>query len=297
MTRRQVAKSLLVFVLPVAVAALLVTQGWAQPRRDRSGLREPVYRVAAAPKDRPAAVREHPLIPAIRMAKDGIKYIRTNVKDYTCTLVKRERVNGKLLDREYIYMKVRTEQTDANGNVTTPFAVYLNFIAPDTIKGREVLWIKGENNNRLVAHEGGRVMGLITANLDPNCGLAMRNCRYPITEIGIENLLVKLVEQAEKDAKYGECDVQYFNNAKINGRVCTCIQVTHPVPRKNFQFHIARIFIDKELNLPVRFASWGWPKKKGGKPVLFEEYTYVNLKTNQNLQKIDFDRKNPKYNF
>ncbi len=36
-------------------------------------------------------------------------------------------------------------------------------------------------------------------------------------------------------------------NAKVNGRVCSCVQVVHPVPRRNFRFHLARVFIDDEL--------------------------------------------------
>ena len=37
---------------------------------------------------------QHPLIPTVRMADQGREYIRQNVRDYTCLLIKRERVNG-----------------------------------------------------------------------------------------------------------------------------------------------------------------------------------------------------------
>jgi hypothetical protein len=103
--------------------------------------------------------------------------------------------------------------------------------------------------------------------------------------------------EAEKDVKYGECEVKFFKGAKINDRVCTCTQVVHPVPRKNFLFHIARIFVDDELNLPVRYESYDWPKKTGEAPELIEEYTYLNLKLNAGLTSDDFDIHNSKYNF
>ena len=126
----------------------------------------------------------------------------------------------------------------------------------------------------------------------------MRGQRYPLTEIGILNLVRRLIEVAEKDVKYGECEVKFFNkDVKINERGCTCIQVVHPVPRRNFLFHMARIFVDNELNVPVRFESYAWPKKPGGPPDLLEEYTYLNMKLNNGFTDADFDTRNPNYNF
>jgi len=39
---------------------------------------------------------------------------------------------------------------------------------------------------------------MVTAYLDPNGKLAMQGCRYPITEIGILNLVVRLIDVAER---------------------------------------------------------------------------------------------------
>ena len=60
--------------------------------------------------------------------------------------------------------------------------------------------------------------------------------------------------------------MKFIKGAKINDRVCTCIRVIHPVPRRNFLFNVAQIFVDDELNVPVRYESYGWPKEAGGAP-------------------------------
>ena len=125
----------------------------------------------------------------------------------------------------------------------------------------------------------------------------MKGQRYPITELGIANLTKRLIEVGEHDKQYGECDVKFFQGAKVMDRVCTIIQVTHPVPRRNFIFHMARIYVDDQLNLPIRYEAYDWPDKPGEKPVLLEEYTYVNLKVNQGLTDADFDVHNPQYGF
>jgi hypothetical protein len=178
-----------------------------------------------------------------------------------------------------------------------PFSVYMNFLQPTALKGQEVIFVKGANNGKMWAHGTGirKVFG--TVPLDPTGPIAMKGNRYPITELGLTNLVRRLIEVGEKDTKYGECEVKFFPGAKINNRVCTCIQVVHPVPRRNFLFHLARIFVDDELNIPIRYEAHDWPAKPGEQPELIEEYTYLNLKINNGFTDADFDIQNPNYGF
>jgi len=74
-------------------------------------------------------------------------------------------------------------------------------------------------------------------------------------------------------------------------------QVIHPVRRPHFRYHMARIFIDDELQLPIRYASYDWPENPGGQPRMMEEYTYLDLKLNVGLTDRDFDYRNENYNF
>ena len=230
---------------------------------------------------------EHPLMPAIRWAYEGIANME-KISDYSATLCKRERHDGKLNDYEYMFIKVRHK----------PFSVYIYFLSPPSIKGQEVIYVEGQNNGNMWAHTVGikdRLVG--TVSLSPTSAIAMKGQRYPLTEIGVLNLTRRLVEVAEKDAKFGECEVKFLKGAKINDRTCTCIQVVHPVPRRVFLFHIARIYVDDELNVPIRYEAWDWPKQPGGEPELMEEYTYLNLKLNNGFTDADFDIRNPNYKF
>ncbi len=226
-------------------------------------------------------------MPTLRWAYSGLGNVE-KLHDYSATVVKRERIAGKVGDYEYMFIKLRHQ----------PFSVYAYFVGPPEIKGREVIYVKGQNNGLMWAHDVGiRNTMFGTVSLRPDGPVAMRNQRYPLTEIGILNMTRRLVEVGEQDIKYGECEVKYIEGAKINDRVCTCIEVVHPVPRRNFLFHLARIFVDKELNLPIRYESYDWPKEKGGPPELLEEYTYLNLKLNNGFTDADFDVKNPNYKF
>ena len=61
--------------------------------------------------------------------------------------------------------------------------------------------------------------------------------------------------------------------------------------------YLARVFMDEQFNVPIRYAAYDWPETAGGRPPVVEEYTYVDLKLNVGLTPDDFDSKNPKYNF
>ena len=258
----------------------------------------PAYQVAerseaalaagAAPQLRPGDATEHPLMPTLRWAYSGLGNLE-KIQDYSATVAKRERIGGKVLDYEYMFVKLRHR----------PFSVYMYFSGPPALKGQEVIFIEGQNDGKMIAHAAPGFQNTMfgTVPLKPDGPVAMRNQRYPLTELGILNLTRRLVEVGEQDIKYGECEVKFYEGAKINDRVCTCIEVIHPVPRRNFLFHLARIFVDKEWNLPIRYESYDWPKEKGSAPELLEEYTYLNLKLNNGFTDADFDTKNPNYKF
>jgi hypothetical protein len=254
----------------------------------------PVGATTPASTPRPARP-SHPLDPAIDKAREGLAYIRENVVDYTATIIKRERIKGKLGEHQYMFAKIRNRKVE-DGKVVTPFAVYLNFLKPDSVKGREVIWVEGQNEGNLIAHETG-LLGFKRFHLPPDGLISMMGQRYPITNIGIENLVVELVKRGERDRKYPDCQVKFYKNAKVDKYVCTVIEVLHPTQRDEFEFYRAQIFIDDALGVPVRYASWSWPETPGGEPVLEEEYTYRNIKLNVGLTDLDFDPDNPAYNY
>jgi len=235
-----------------------------------------------------AAVGQHPLDACLAVAKKVLTHLRKDVKDYTCVVVKQERIAGTLNQPVYMACKIRQQ----------PFSVYMKFVKPDDVKDREVLYVTSANDGNLLAREGSgikRAFGMVS--LKPTGLLAMEGQRYPITELGLNRLVEKLIEIGERDRKYGECEVHFYKNARVNDRVCTLIEVVHPTPRRNFLFYKARIYIDDQLNVPIHYEAQLWPKQPGGEAVLDEAFTYLQLKLNPGLSDADFDFHNPTYHF
>jgi hypothetical protein len=265
------------------------------PAAPSPSLTEPVFRVSKNEPSVPAGVA-HPLDPAIQLAHQSLALIRNDLKDYTAVLVKRERIGEELGDQEFMFVKIRNRKVQ-NNQIVVPFSVYVAFLKPAAVKGREVLYVENQNHGKLFAHEGGMKRMLGTHSLPPDGYLAMAGNRYPLTDIGIENLVIKLIERGEKDKRHGSCNVELIPGGKVGGRNCSILQVTHPIQQPHYEFNIAQIFMDDEWKIPVRYAAYSWPKTAGGQPEVIEEYTYQNLKFNVGLTDADFDVKHKDYNF
>ncbi len=245
----------------------------------------------------------HALDPLLDFANAALRNHIEKHQDYTAVLIKRERVDGKLLPETKMALKLKYGATTDSGMTQRPVSVYLRTLEPKSQAGREVIWIQGRNNNKLTAHESG-LLGIISVDLLPESRLAMMGNRYPITEIGIEKLLGKLIERGQRDRQLGPATVRTTENASIGGKPCRLMEVIHESPTAvvdgktvEFEFFLAQIYIDVERLIPLKFASFSWPKTPDAAPELLEEYTYQDLKTNIGLNDADFDTKNPAYGF
>jgi cell division protein FtsB len=232
---------------------------------------------------------EHPLDSVLLLARDSLNYISENITDYTATLTRQERIGDILTEKNISRVKIRNELENQ------PLSVYILFTQPTGVRGREVIWVAGENENKITAHEGG-LLNLFRV-IQPHDGfVAMMGSRYSIAETGIQRLMATLIQHALHDRKYGECEVQ-LSEVQSGGVACRRIRVVHPIEREHFIFHVVEVDIDLQHNIPVRLASWMWPETDGGDPPLTEEYIYTDIKLNVGLTNDDFNPDSEQYNY
>lgn len=239
-----------------------------------------------APVEAREIAKDHPLFTPLMYAK-RCREMMKEVKDYTCSFAKRDLVDAKV-HTHVAAVKFRVQ----------PTSVYMKFGKPH--EGREVMYVAGQNNGKLLAHEGSGIKSLVgTLSIDPRGDRALAESRHPITEFGMHFLLDGIIEQWEREAKFAGSETQtvYYDNAKLQEMTCQVIEIKHPQPRRQFKFHITRLYFNKETSLPVRLEQYAFPARAGEKPPLVEEYTYWNIRTNVGLTDEDFDRKNPQYQF
>ena len=233
----------------------------------------------------------HPLEWVLKFAHEEQTYLRRTVRDFTCRVTKRERIEGELQDYRYIDMWVR-EQTHANPRVTQPPSVLLEFLGPSEIEGRKVLFVAGQNDDRLLVRKGGRRFSYVVTDVDPASSIVKRESLMPITEIGFSQVLDRTIRTLQQDVaadpRGDNTIVEQITTATINGRPCQMLRITHPRRRDGLQFFSASMAIDSALHVPVRFDVYDWPETPDQQPPLMSEFTYTNVTLNVELDGATF---------
>jgi hypothetical protein len=231
---------------------------------------------------------ENPLSRAIELASAALEQSR-RLNDYAFTMVKRERIDGKLCEKhEAVLMKIRRQ----------PFSIYCKTLGPIQPKDQEAIYVEGRNNGKVLAHTTGfrhKLVGMLS--LDATSPEMMEGSKYPMTTAGFENMLTSMIKLYQTVAKFPENQVRIYVGAKVDGRSCTCVELSHTKRRAEFPFAMCRVFFDDEMGLPIRWEAYDWPTQAGGEPQLAEEYTYRNLQLNPGLTEADFDPQNPQYGY
>ena len=200
-------------------------------------------------------------------------------ESYTAVFHKQERVKGWLKTKETVYLKFKN-----------PFKVYMKWIE-DPGKGREVLYIDGWNDNRIMLRDPG-FLGVVIMNLSPQGAIAMKGSRHPITDVGLAYLVKMLGDNLRRGSRSGELGCRIGKEETIFGRRTQSAELIFPKdPRNGYYCYRSIISLDIEKRVPIRVQVFDWQDR------LIEDYGYEDLTLNAGLTDFDFDPRNPKYRF
>lgn len=201
------------------------------------------------------------------------------VGGYTAILHKQQRVAGKLLPEETIFLKFRK-----------PFSVYMKWIrAPH--KGSELIYVEGRNGNRVRAHRGG-LLRFVTRDLDPRSPELMTNNLRPVTDIGIGQLITIISSSVHAALRNGDLRFADRGQERVYGRTTRILEITVSDESAG-DVDARRIVIneDVEHTLPIRIRMYDREDR------LLENYGYEDLKLDPPLADADFDPRNSSYRF
>lgn len=287
-------KSLLLAAAISAVAVFLLIRRLGSESEDRSATAATPMRVDEVASDQ----TEISMAELLELAKDAHAHVVATLDDYTARFVKQETdLRGNLGASTEMAMKVQT--THRRGGLDTPMRVYLKFLSPDEVAGREVIWCADRYDGKLIVRETGILGSVPIPPLDPEGMIAMRGQRYPIREIGLTKLLEKLIVRGEPDRDDPSIRVTIDQDQMLDDRRVWLIRIRRQSPAEGENnFSLAEILFDPERKLVLRYRSFGWPEDENAeRPPLIESYTYHDVETNVGLTDLDFDRANPEYDF
>ena len=216
--------------------------------------------------------------------------------DYSATFFKQERVDGDdLQELQTCQLKLRHK----------PFSVYMKWVEGGDV-GRQVLFVEGQHDDKMLVKLGGRKALLPTLKLDPSGSMALKESRHPVVEMGLLQLADLILKYRKRDLTLKEgVRWQMVADQKIMDRECHCWVVEYdskeiePVYRKSITY------IDKELSIPISVRNFTWPDADVAasdpqaldEATLIEYYGYKDVQFETRLTDGDFDKGNSDYKF
>ena len=214
-----------------------------------------------------------------RMAKeDPIGLLRMteqnyqrSVRDYTCTFVKRELIDGEMkTDTMRILFK------------EDPFSVVMNWREPKGPLDKLLYSEKNGNRDILARPSGlaGMVVSTIRKDVDDE-KLKKFTVRTP-AQFGIARSLTDILKMYEEDAEMVGAPAKYVEVRKVDNRDCLLFRRRLPI-EKGYPYGMVDVYVDKEYVLPTKMEMFD---VEGG---LIGSYTFTDLRFNLGLADELFD--------
>jgi len=203
-----------------------------------------------------------------------------NVQGYEVTLRKQERLDGKLQPSETTAVKFREQ----------PFSVLMEWVKGERLV-KKVLYVRGENNNKLLVKPAG-VLGVVgIVERDPEGEQAKKSGRYPLTEFGINIGTLRTIAAWENARANNALHIEYVGQKRIpeiGDRICYVFKrMPYDKPEED-GIEALTIYVDKENWLQVGSTL----KTAAGD--LVAEYWFCDVVLNPEFKPETFTRKSLK---
>jgi hypothetical protein len=198
------------------------------------------------------------------------------VKGYTATLRKQERIDGRLERSEIIDVAFRED----------PFSVLMRW-KEGARRAAAVLYVKGENGDQLLVRPNGvfAVAGIVTR--DPNGRDAKQAGRYSLTEFGIKIATQRTLASWQRARKNDNLHIEYLGVKRIKeagNRPCWVLKRTEYKKPEEDGVTELTVYIDTENWLQVGNVL------KGEEGRLIGEYFFRDIKINPEFAPDTFSR-------
>jgi hypothetical protein len=198
---------------------------------------------------------------------------------YACTLIKQERVGGKLQQPETIELKLRS----------APKSIYMKWGA-GPFKGRELLYNEAVLGiDKLRVREGG-VLGIVPVTLGIDAAVARRGTKHLVTEVGVGHLLTLIERDYLRAAPRGHIKRVNLGIEPLDGRMTYKVESILPRDAALGYYCYRMIHTTDYLRgIEVRSEVFNF------KDELEESYYYKDVNVAPGLTDVDFDPRNKKY--
>lgn len=236
----------------------------------------PTAPARAEPAADPRKVR---LAEALRSIDNAEKAL-ASMADYTCHMVMKERLGGKMGPANKVELSVRHE----------PFAVHMKWHEPRSMAGQEAVFNKASAPTKMRVKGAGLLgsVGFITLGVDDS--RAKSTSRHTINEAGLANTIAR-VKASWTKLPMEEIEEIRILDGELAGRNCRqIILVNTEAARGKLEFHRTTLWFDLETGLLAGLDGHGWPSAGEKEGELLESYHYHDFRPNPALPNHHFTR-------
>lgn len=152
-----------------------------------------------------------------------------------------------------------------------PETIHMTYVEPN--KGRQVLYVKGQNHGKMKVRPGG-FWGFLVISVDPDGERAMKGAIDPLTAQGLANVVRQAEAIVTEAGRAGNCEVSVDWDFEAAQGVYARLRVAGPPVGEMV------MLVDKATYMPFQIV-----KSKGGDGAT---YTYEDIRLNPGLKDSDF---------
>jgi hypothetical protein len=192
--------------------------------------------------------------------------------DYTCTLIKQERIGGRVSNEQEIAVKF----------LAHPFSVAMKWTPQTAGVGDRVLYVEGKYNDKMLVRPTGVFGQLVgTVMRQPDGPQAMQSTLRPVNQFGFRKSLESLLKVYRQALAAGDLTESFGGYAEVAGRKAVVLIRTLP-PKDNYPAAKTVIYIDLEYLVPVAVEGYDWDQQ------LSSRYVFKDIRFNVGLTSEDF---------
>jgi hypothetical protein len=225
-----------------------------------------------------ATISQEPLPvkdPLLFLEKCLERYDKQEIKGYSCTFQKQERIGGKLQPSEETEVFFRAK----------PFSVSMHWVR-GAKRAATVLYVEGENDNKMLVRPTGLAGAFVkVAARDPEGEEARQAGRYTIKQFGLRKSLERTFTDWKAMRDKGTLKVAYLGVRKVRevgDKPCYTIRRTAVEPEKDGLSEVT-VYIDKETWFQVGTVL------KGEENKLIGEYLFRDIHLNPKFKPNQFE--------
>jgi Protein of unknown function (DUF1571) len=193
---------------------------------------------------------------------------RREVRAYRAVWLKQDRVDGLLRPKALIEVCFREE----------PYSLFLRW-REGTGKAESVLYVEGENDNKLLARLSDAFLRQLLGEVvpfDPDGPEVTQAAPLPVTKFGFRHSIERALADCQELQKKGELDLKFLGEAvapEAGDRTCYRFQYTPLEPGEGTAHRRLTLYLDKDTWLLVGRVGAG----EDGEPVNISFYRDVRL--------------------